>query len=339
MEEIENITLNEIENKNENYVNNEEVFDRIGISTETIIGKTNCKINITELFHLLPITEYRVIPKKRGRRPKDEKKVEEQVLNDGEIITLKLGERLRGVDLKMKKKSGVINKEKEKGDNKEKEKGDNYFRNSVTIVMSYGGKLINFKISKNGKFQFTGCKNDLHSHYCLEAIVRYVMKNEQDYRRVITLPSQTNLEVIYLTVMANINFSLGFCVNKENLDDYINKNTRYYSLLETTFGYTGVNIKIPLPNLNNIPITKMIMDRGTGEWCKEGLTYEQYVATMDDKEKAKERGKIRYNTFLCFQSGNIILSSPHKECMRETYHEFLRIINGCKDIIEEKIGN
>jgi hypothetical protein len=297
-------------------------FDDIGISTETIIGKTNCKINITELFAILPVTDYRVIPKKRGRRPKDEKKPEEQVLNDGDIITLKLGPRLRGVDLKTRKKA----------------KNDNYFRNSVTIVMSYGGKLINFKISKNGKFQFTGCKNDSHSHKCLEYIIHYIAQNETNFKKVITMSPNTNIEVIYLTVMANINFSLGFCVNKEMLDDYINKHTVYYSLLETTFGYTGVNIKIPLANLNNIPITKMTLDRNTNQWVHEGLSYETYLTLLDDKERAKEKSKIKYNTFLCFQSGNVILSSPHKECMRETYHEFLRIINGCRDVIEEKIG-
>ena len=42
-------------------------FDEIDISTQTIIGKTNWKINTQELFNSLPITEYKVIPKKRGR--------------------------------------------------------------------------------------------------------------------------------------------------------------------------------------------------------------------------------------------------------------------------------
>ena len=302
-----------------------ETFDNIGISTETIIGKTNCKINLVDLFQILPVTEYTVVPKKRGRRPKDEKKVETQILNDGDIITLKIGDRARGVDLKMKKS-----------------KSENYFRNSITIVMSCDGKLINFKISKNGKFQFTGCKNDSHSQRCLEYVIGYIdaynTSSVANHKKILTLPPQTNFEVIYLTVMANINFSLGFCVNKENLDDYVNKNTRYYSLLETTFGYTGVNIKIPLPNLNNIPITKMTLDRVTNAWAKEDMSYDQYISLLDDKEKTKERGKTRYNTFLVFQSVNVILSSPHKECMRDTYHEFLRIIHTCRDVIEEKIS-
>ena len=288
-----------------------ESFDKIDISTETIIGKTNCKINIVELFSFLPVVSYQVVPKKRGRRPKDEKKVEPQMLQDGDIITLKMGDNIRGVDLKTKKKST----------------NNNYFRNSITIVMSCDNKLINFKISKNGKFQFTGCKNESHSHRCLSYVIGYIHSTPHN-KKIISLPLNTRLEVIYLTVMANINFSLGFCVNKENLDDYVNKNTEYYSLLETTFGYTGVNIKIP--------ITKMTL-LSELEWSRQNLTYQEYLTLLDEKEKNKEKGKSRYNTFLVFQSGNVILSSPHKECMRDTYFEFLRIINTCRTAIEEKI--
>jgi hypothetical protein len=170
-----------------------ETFDNIGISTETIIGKTNCKINIVDLFQILPVTEYTVVPKKRGRRPKDEKKVEIQTLNDGDIITLKIGDRVRGVDLKMKKS-----------------KSENYFRNSITIVMSCDGKLINFKISKNGKFQFTGCKNDSHSQRCLEYVMGYIDAYNSspvtNHKKILTLPPQSNLEVIYSSSSLGFNY-------------------------------------------------------------------------------------------------------------------------------------
>ena len=306
-------------------------FDNINISTETIIAKTNWKINIQELFSNLPLTEYIVEPKKRGRRPKNEKKTEPQVLNNGEIITIKFGDKVRGVDLKSKKKKKPVKKVKNSKDDDEKD--NNYFRNSITVVMFCEGKLINFKISKNGKFQFTGCKNNDHAHRCLVYVKDYIYALPN--KKILSVPLNSNLEVIYVTVMANINFSLGFCVNKENLDDYINKNTNYISLLETTFGYTGVNIKMPLERMDNMPITKMsYIDF---EWRKQILNYKEYISTLDEKERSKERGKTHYNTFLVFQSGNVILSSHHKECMRDTYHEFLKIINRCRDHIEEKI--
>ena len=295
-------------------------FDEIEISTETIIGKTNAKINIADVFELLPVVDYRVCPKKRGRRPKDEPKIEPTPLQDGDIVTLKYCDHLRGVDLKGRPKT-------------EKKEGG-YFRNSVTIVMSFGGKFINFKISKNGKFQFTGCKSDNDAHRCLDWLVRQVYDHPRG-RKIIVTPLNEAFHVVYLTVMANINFSLGFCVNKEHLDAYINQQTRYYSLLETTFGYTGVNIKMPLASLDSLPIAKMTL--AEGGWKTQRLSYQDYLTTLDEKELAKEQQKTRYNTFLVFQSGNVILSSPHKECMRDTYHEFLRIIHACRPQIEEKL--
>lgn len=311
-------------------------IDDIDISTQTIIAKTNWKINIQELFMSLPVTDYKVIPKKRGRRPKDEKKVEPQILNDGEIITLKLGPKLRGVDLKEKKKKKEDEEKEKDKKEKKKENEDNYFRNSITVVMFCEGKLINFKISKNGKFQFTGCKNDSHSHKCLDYIRQYIAQLPND-RKILSLPINSNLEVFYITVMSNINFSLGFCINKENLDDYVNNNTDYNSLLETTFGYTGVNIKMNLPKMiiDNIPLIKTSYK--DGEWTRNIIKYSDYIGTSDEKEKTKEKNKTRYNTFLVFQSGNVILSAPHKECMRETYYEFIKLINRCKNYIEEKI--
>ncbi len=308
-------------------------FDDINISTETVIAKTNWKINLKELHSNLPITVYNEIPKKRGRRPKNEKKIEPQKLNNGDIITSIYCSDVRGVNLKSKKR-----KSEKKDDKKDEKKEDNYFRNSITIVMQCDDKLINFKISKNGKFQFTGCKTDDQAHKCLNYIKTYIYSLPNS-RKILSVPLNANLEVIYITVMANINFSLGFCINKENLDEYINKNTEYYSLLLETTGYTGVNIKIPLLKMDNIPITKMTYLSDRDEWLKEVITYKDYISLLDEKERSKEREKCKtkYNTFLVFQSGNVILSSPHKECMRDTYHKFLDIVRNCRDQIEEKI--
>ena len=290
-------------------------FDDIDVSTKTVICKTNWKININELFNVLPITEYTVLPKKRGRRPKDEKKIEPQQLNNGDIITLKFDNKLRGVNLKEKKNS----------------KG--FFRNSLTIVMQAGDKLINLKVSRNGKFQFTGCKLESSSQSCIEYIKQYVTNSGNN--KILQVICNANPDVVFLSVMTNINFSLGFNINRENLDKYINTNTDYRSLLETSFGYTGVNIKIPLETIGNSPVRHITFKNN--KWDREDITYEEYLATLDEKVKVKEYNKIRYNTFLVFQSGNCISSAMTKECMRVAYHKFLEIISECRDKIEENI--
>ena len=288
-------------------------FEKIVVSTETIIAKTNWKVDITALFNHLETTEYKVIPKKRGRKSKEEKKEEKkETLKDGNIVTLKLGNKLKGVLLKEKKTS------------------KRFFRNSLTIVMFLDHKFINFKVSKNGKFQFTGCKSEKHA----EESMKYIHEYTKDTNKIITMDHDIS-SITFITVMTNINFNVGFCIHRENLDEYINIKTKYFSLLETSFGYTGVNIKIPLDQIDNIPIHRI--EYKNNEWVYIPYNYAMYFDSLDDREQKKEKSKVRYNTFLVFQSGNIILSSPHKECMRKTYHEFMNIIQSCKHLIEEKI--
>ncbi len=292
-------------------------LDEIGVSTKTIIGKTNWKININELFNILPVTEYNAILKKRGRRPKNEKKQEVQALNNGDIITLKLGDKIRGVNLKQNKKNSKA-----------------FFRNSLTMVIQTQGKLVNMKISQNGRIQITGAKTSENAEKCIEYIHQYVA-DAQNSKALNVFGASKTPEIYLVSVMTNINFSLGFNVNRENLDEYINNNTPYYSLLETSFGYTGVNIKMQLENMDNIPVRKMMFI--DGKWDYETIKYSEYVSTMDVKEKEKEGHKVRYSTFLCFQSGNVICSSAHKDCMIETFKEFMKIIESCKSKIQEKI--
>ena len=73
------------------------------------------------------------------------------------------------------------------------------------------------------------------------------------------------------------------------------------------------------------------------EWVSTKITYETYISMMDEKDKKKEMSKVRYNTFLVFQSGNVILSSPHKNCMKNVFKKFGEVIEECRGLIEEKL--
>ena len=136
-------------------------FDSIPISTKTVIVETNLDLDINNLYDNLPISDYTLVPKKRGRRRGGVINDPNEHLEPGSIITLKYQGNHRGVDLKKKKKEIQSKK---------------YFRNALTVVMKIQNKsknnlneykLINFKISKNGKFQITGAKNDDNAKDCL----------------------------------------------------------------------------------------------------------------------------------------------------------------------------
>nr|QBK85390.1 MAG: transcription factor TFIID [Iridovirus LCIVAC01] len=298
-----------------------QTFEDIEVSTKTIIAMGNLSINIEKLFEHLPITPYVIVPKKRGRKRKEVMEIPNNDISSGSIITLKYMDNLRGVDLKKRKAS-------KKGKKK-------YFRNAVTVVMYVVNKFINFKISKNGKFQLTGCKKEFHAHKCIEYIWKHmenIGKNEQIYS---ITNDETYPRIIFNTVMTNIDFNLGFEVNRENLDRHINQQTEYRSLLETSFGYTGVNIKFPMDQTRDIKL--ILREFKDGKWSTEETGYKTYLNMLTDKERQRELNKQRYNTFLVFHSGNVIMSGRHVDYMKPQFYRFLKIIDKCKNIIEEKL--
>jgi TATA-box binding protein (TBP) (component of TFIID and TFIIIB) len=190
----------------------------------------------------------------------------------------------------------------------------------------------NFKISKNGKFQLTGCKNDEYAEKCVKFIWNYIQER-QDKNDIIDIKSIP--EITFMTVMTNIDFNVGFTINRENLDKYINSNTEYNSLLETSFGYTGVNIKIPMKRPPEMVLKKLIWKNNN--WENDNISYSNYLTTLEEKDRMKEVNKNRYNTFLVFHSGNVIMSSMHIDYMKDTYNKFINIIKECRPQIEEKI--
>lgn len=329
-------------------------FDTIKVSTKTFIVMTNITLDIDKLFECLPFVEYILVPKRRGRKKKNEPGDPNKNISDGSIITLEYQNQVRGVDLKKKKK-----KDKDK-DNK---KRGNYFRNSVTIVMIMDGKKINFKVSRNGKFQMTGCKNDLHAEECVKWIWKYIKDSTGIYKfvgysepdentdtdtdidtededgNVITKPikQKPTLKAIFIPAMRNIDFGLNFFVDREKLDEYFNMYTDYHSLLETSFGYTGVNIKIPIDKQIEELQLKQI-EYVDGKWIDPiFVPYTNYLDMLPDKDVAKKLKKQRYNTFLVFHSGKVIMSGMEETFMKDVYYEFLDIIRECYDVIEERL--
>jgi TATA-box binding protein (TBP) (component of TFIID and TFIIIB) len=302
-------------------------FEDIPVSTRTSIVMTNLILDIRALHQHLPIMPYIVVPKRRGRKAKGTPPDPNRDIPDGSIITVDFENTLRGVRLKKKKKSAA-------------KKGEDYFRNSVTIVMVLGGKNINFKISRNGKFQITGCKTDDHAENCVKYIWTYIKDHPDnpgaEGQRIYKMDGP-KFKALFIPAMRNIDFGLGFNIDREKLDKYFNTQTEYKSLLETSIGYTGVNIKIPFKK----PITELYLKELTwngSKWGKpKSIPFYEYLDMLKPKEKEKKLKKNRYHTFLVFHSGKIIMSSLCEDFARDTYYEFMDIIRNNHSRFEEKL--
>ena len=270
-------------------------MDTVPVSTKTIIATSNLQFDILNIFSRFPLGV------KEG---------------DVEVKLLYYQNQTRGDESFMKKKAKKC------------------FRNAVNVIMQVEkDKYINFKLSKNGKFQLTGCKKEEHATRC---VLFFITRLFQECRDCITVDAPTtapHVQVYFQTVMTNIDFSLGFCVDRQKLDTLLNQETPFHSLLETSFGYTGVNIKFPLTApWWEIEVPVATMHAETGEWTMSSRSLERLgVLTGSVKKK--------YNTFLVFHSGNVIMSGMTKETMRDHYEKFHQMIQEWRPVIEEKIKN
>ena len=292
-------------------------FDDIVVSTKTFIVKTNLVIDLKKLFDFIPITDYVILPKKRGRKKKMNFEESNKDVINGSIITMKYENQVKGVDLKIRKS---------------KKKKSKWFRNSFTVVIVIDYKPVNFKICQNGMFQITGAKFDSQAEDCIKFIWS-IIKTED--KNIYSFSKGSFLEAIFIPAMRNIDFSLGFHVDREKLTKYMNSQTEFHSLLETSFGYTGVNIKFPIKDdIRDMKLKKISFKETTDE---SYLTYGEYITELPEKEQIKKLKKNRYTTFLVFHSGKVIVSSITADVTRPAYNYFHDIIKRCRHEIEEKL--
>lgn len=269
-----------------------ENMENIPVSTKTIIATSNVRIDIIQVFQKLPV-------------PCDDE--------TAELKLLYYQNQTRGDESQMKKKTKKC------------------FRNAVNVVVCLKpNKMINFKLSKNGKFQVTGCKNEDHAVAAVRFFLRQLMLHTPESVHL----DSSNIRVFFQTVMTNIDFSLGFLVNRQKLDMMLNNDTPFHSLLETSFGYTGVNIKFPLDMpwwKLDVPVISCPAD-DTSVW-------QTYLSPLSEQTQLTDevKQKKKYNTFLVFQSGNVIMSGMTRATMEAHYSLFRELVQKWRPNIEEKL--
>lgn len=308
-------------------------MSNIKISTKTIIGVSNIECDIDKIYQNLQVKEMNetdrekimcLIPfkKQRGRR----KKETEQNLAEKKHLSTLLVRPQRGDIV------GLYYKEHQKGLPQYLKYNKKYFRNALNIIMMLSDtKKVNFKLSKNGKIQMTGCKEDEDAKDCL---MLFFEKLFDQCRDAITLTNtDTSLTIHYYTVMTNIDFNAGFKINRQKLNVLINKTTEFNSLLETSFGYTGVNIKMPMYLDENMLIDKLIFQED--KWNVFQVSFYSFLDKMNETFRVQELNKKRYNTFLVFHSGNVIMSGMRIDKMMDLQASFFKLLQTHRSEIEE----
>jgi TATA-box binding protein (TBP) (component of TFIID and TFIIIB) len=275
-------------------------FKSLKVSTKTFCAKTNLTLNIEKVANLLPIWS---IPM---GTPK--KKIESLGVPEGSIICTNYLGKIRGISFK-------------------KKKSKRWFRNSFSVIIWNGKKLLNFKVCRNGTFQITGALNFEDAELCIKRIWEIIRERKEAW----TLPSETcEVQGYIVPAMRNVDFTLPIKINREGFNAFIEKTRKnYFCLLETSFGYTGLNVKKKITKpIETLKIKKIwTVRRSSEEWHSGMGTYAEFLELLSEKERKQKLDHSRYNTFLVFHSGKIIQSGLSFDFMKKDFEEFQHIIN------------
>jgi TATA-box binding protein (TBP) (component of TFIID and TFIIIB) len=294
-------------------------FDSINISTTTVIVSTNLEINLEWLFDNFKVLDVNT----SGVSIKSNKDFQKHISGTvkpkyGSITMIEFKDKLKGFKLRKKKKN------------------TKFFRNTLSIAL-YVGKLINMKIPTKGKLQMTGCISPEQAELCVKYLWDILSQYEQSDNSYRLYGDEQNLITIHRTKMTNKIFNTGFNVNRQNLDIYMNQNTRFTSLLETSFGYTGVNIKTSFDiDPENTKLTRLKCDK-YNNWEKTYITLSKYLDSLSVNERTKENNKRPRITFLVFHSGTVIMSGMTVQYMKSVYNDFIEVLKNNRELLEEKI--
>ena len=337
-------------------------FDELEISTQTVIADSNMMMDIEEFFHKIPIDDVKsggdgeIIPavdcchalqrpppgKAKPKRSKQNIFLPSEMSPEDVHVTEmiaepayqmnRLSEDAMWIRLlpSVRCRAMYFKNEIKIHPSMNFQARERYFRNALNVVLSIGNKMVNFKLSKNGKFQLTGCKYLWHAQVCVVAFFQRIRE---------WCPERVSpcVRISFQTVMTNVDFNIGHTIDRARLDEKINAETTYYSLLETSFGYTGVNIKFPIPpdwwKIMKVPVVSIC----SGE--KESIVCDDLIfdCTLQDTDRQRFRVKQKYNTFLVFHSGNVIMSGMSPQLMKADYDIFTDFLTQWSKDIRERI--
>ena len=74
-------------------------------------------------------------------------------------------------------------------------------------------------------------------------------------------------------------------------------------------------------------------------WEENWTKYNEYLNLLSAKDKKNKLKNTRYNTFLVFHSGKVIMSGLTSKFMKDTYYYFISIMKKCYDLIAERLEN
>ena len=328
-------------------------------STRTVMVYTNLCFDLKKIFESIKITDIEA-PLTKKKKNVDKKRL---VAPYGAVISLQKENQIRGIDLRKAKKHWcpacqvvIVKEEREVKVNTVEErlvlvpgtdikeiqyfcnKCESYFAlrqlkkiinflNQITIVLSIGHIILNIMLFKNN-FKIAGCKEDDDAVESTMILWQNYVLHSKGWAQI---PDEKNPKFVFSLVMRNVDFRLGFFIDRKELNRLMNHkkyaNKIFMSQHEST-AHTNVNIKMYAKKPDGYMYDCLVIP-------KKKESY--FVKLQHNPYKPKKKKKPKYTTAIVFSSSEIILSGRYEETMRKAYEFFVKAAVSNKTLIEEKL--
>jgi hypothetical protein len=328
-------------------------FDDLTISTCTVVVYSNVVLNLEKIFESFVVKYIKNVPLTKKKKNVDKSKIKAE---EGEIISCRWGDYLRGVPLKMEKyrcviccpvtqkkykkvypktvvktyipykddiKKAVYTCEKcsNKISSKELAKIPD-FLNQICLVMYLYGRFLNIMIFKD-IFKMVGFKNEMHAIYAIHRL-KYCLLDTNLWVSI----NGEDPKYIFFLAMKNYEFQIGFPMDMIALNELMNekkyRDKIYMSQRDSTRG-SNVNIKFYTEKPSDYEYINITY--------KKGKPVSSFSA---ENPLLKKPLKQSYVTFIVFSSSEVILSGRYKD-MEDAYNFFVKCIKANKSKIKEHI--
>ena len=223
----------------------------------------------------------------------------------------------------------VLYKKDEKGFKKKKKPKvcTKNFLNCISFTFDKNNKKINIKVFRNGVIQLTGCKNFDH---CKIGIMLFL-----DLIKSINCIKHFNfLELYLVSIMRNVNFNLGFLIDREKLGKYIIERSTTYKISPVIGGFIGMQFIVELKSIDDMPVYKFKIDQIGNMIEEDYILYKDFVKIIKVNNKVSKK----HINIAIFQTGRILISGVHEKYQNPLIEWFLNLVKEVKDDIKTKIS-
>lgn len=280
-------------------------FSAIKVSTQTFIIHSNLdSVNLLAVQEKIPL----------DAAYEDISDDEESEIEFPRIIAAAYKEKVRG---KPKKRKKVLSE------------GGKNFLNCVSFTVQIDPKKnINVKLFNNGVFQLTGCKCYEHARKALVIVWKAMRKLDVFAYKRDSGFSASYMEAYVVSAMRNVDFRLGFEINREALATHISTNTEY-KIVPIIQGFMGVQLSIPIESVADMIVHKISFPEE--EFLEEKVRYNAFWEIKPtEKIKAQKEKAI---TIAVFQTGKVLISGIDEMYQEPVFQWFIKEIKSIQNSI------